>query len=239
AIQLQGADDTRSLSTSASPLVIDALVNGSTYRARIASVNSAGAGEWSAWTSGLTPRGPAAAPVGLTATAGDASAALTWTAPPSDGGSAITGYVVEVSTRGVAQQLTTTDARTTLVGLTNGVTYSVRVAASTDFGPGQWSTPLSITPRAARVTEPTGVSASRAGRKVTVTWSAPAIGKPARYAVLVSIDGKPARVASTTPLTRATIAVRSGVSSVQVRVAAIDSYGRGPLSSPVTVRFAR
>ncbi|MFM8772856.1 MAG: hypothetical protein ACKOFP_03285 [Actinomycetota bacterium] len=89
------------------------------------------------------------------------------------------------------------------------------------------------------MSEPTGVSASRAGRKVTVTWAAPAIGKPARDPVLGSVAGKPARVASTTPLTRATIAVRSGVSSVQVRVAAIDSYGRGPLSSPVTVRFAR
>jgi hypothetical protein len=70
------------------------LVNGTTYYYRVAAVNAVGtspqSGEASA-TPKLTVTVPGA-PTGLTANGGNASVSLSWTAPASTGGAAVTGY---------------------------------------------------------------------------------------------------------------------------------------------------
>ena len=74
------------------------------------------------------------APSKVSAKAGNASATLTWTAPSSDGGAAITGYVIKPS-RGPAVRVgdVTSD---TLTGLTNGTAYRFTVAAVNSVGTG-------------------------------------------------------------------------------------------------------
>ncbi|MCU1370627.1 MAG: hypothetical protein JWO77_1821 [Ilumatobacteraceae bacterium] len=72
------------------------------------------------------------------ATAGDHQARVTWTAPTSDGGSPITGYVITPyvgATAGPAQAI---GPATSLIytGLTNGTTYTFRVAAYNAVGTG-------------------------------------------------------------------------------------------------------
>ena len=78
------------------------------------------------------------APTGVSATAGPGQATISWTAPASDGGSAITGYDVTPYIGGVAQSASSVGVVTqaTIQGLTNGTTYTFRVAATNDVGTG-------------------------------------------------------------------------------------------------------
>ena len=239
AVELEGNGATISREVTTTDTAFDNLVNGVPYRLRVAAINSGGTGAWSQWSEAATPRGPASAPIGLTARAADAAATLTWLPPESDGGSPVSGYVVEVSAQGTTQQLRVADTSTVLAGLANGRTYAVRVAAETAAGEGAWSAAVTVTPRAVRVSAPRDVTATRLARKVTVTWTAPAAGTPLRYVVSASIDGTPARIVETTRATRGSFSVPARTRSVVVRVAAIDAAGRGPFSQPIAIRTNR
>lgn len=89
---------------------------------------------------------PGAPTIG-TATGGAAQASVTFTAPASDGGSAITGYRVTSSPGGI----TATGASSPIVvtGLTNGTAYTFTVAAQNAIGYGAESAASnSVTPAA-------------------------------------------------------------------------------------------
>jgi LPXTG-motif cell wall-anchored protein len=91
----------------------------------------------------------------VSATAGNTSAVVSWSAPTSNGGSAITGYTVTSSPGGFTA--TTTGARTaTVSGLTNGTPYTFRVVATNAVG-GSPPSPASVavTPAAASSPAPT------------------------------------------------------------------------------------
>ncbi|MDP3226524.1 MAG: fibronectin type III domain-containing protein [Acidovorax sp.] len=74
------------------------------------------------------------APTIVTASAGNAEATVTFTAPASTGGASITGYTVTASPGGA----TATGAASpiTVMGLTNGTSYTFTVAATNSVGPG-------------------------------------------------------------------------------------------------------
>ena len=125
-----------------------------------------------------TPAGapsPPGAPTGVTGTAGNASANLSWTAPASNGGSAITSYRITPYIGAAAQTpvVTPTAATSyTVTGLTNGTTYTFTVAATNVAGTGPDSTPSPpITPRAAATVPgaPTGVFGSP-GDRIRRPW---------------------------------------------------------------------
>ena len=85
---------------------------------------------------------PPSAPTGVGATAGNTSATVSWTAPANDGGSPITGYVVTPfvgTTAGTPRSFATTAAPQVITGLTNGTTYTFRVAATNAAGTGPQS----------------------------------------------------------------------------------------------------
>lgn len=84
------------------------------------------------------------APTSLTVAVNSNVATLTWVAPASNGGSAITGYKiyrnsVEVATLGVVLTWQNT-------GLVNGISYSFQVAAINAIGVGPKSNAVSVTP---------------------------------------------------------------------------------------------
>ena len=90
-------------------------------------------------------------PTGVTATAGDGSAAVTWSAPP-DGGSPITSYTVTPYVGSTAQPTTVVSGAppatsASVTGLTNGTTYTFTVTATNAVGTGMASLPSNaVTP---------------------------------------------------------------------------------------------
>jgi hypothetical protein len=89
------------------------------------------------------PTAPAA-PTSVTATAGNASAAVSFAAP-KDGGAAITSYTVKANPGGATA--TGTGSPITVTGLTNGTAYTFTVTATNSVGTGPASSPSgAVTP---------------------------------------------------------------------------------------------
>ena len=119
---------------------------GDTRHYRVSAINSVGTGAASnvddATTDAAAPTVPGA-PTGLTATAsGTTTIDLSWTAPGDNGGSAITGYRIEVSPNGASSwtnRVADTGATATTyshTGLDAGTTRHYRVSAINSVGTG-------------------------------------------------------------------------------------------------------
>jgi Fibronectin type III domain len=122
---------------SARSRTVSGLSNGTTNRFAVAAVNTAGTGPPS--SSGPVVVGAPVAPTGVSATAGNGQATVRWTAPTTNNGSPIVGYVVTPSVGGVAKPAVTfASAATTevLTGLSNAKSYTFVVAAKNSNGIG-------------------------------------------------------------------------------------------------------
>ena len=121
------------------------LTAGTQYDVQVRAVNSAGDGPWSATVAEATTITPPGAPTGLTATAnGQARIDLSWAAPSNDGGSAITGYRIEISEDGSGWSDLVGDTRSSATsyshtGLAPGITRHYRVSAINSAGAGNAS----------------------------------------------------------------------------------------------------
>ena len=188
-------------------------------------------------------------PTGLTATAsGTSTINLSWTAPASDGGSAITGYKIEVSPNGTSnwtnQVANTASTATTHAhsGLTAGTTRHYRVSAINSIGTGTASAVVNTTTDAATVTAPgapTSLTATASGTStINLSWTAPAsTGGSAitGYKIEVSPNGTSNwtnRVANTNSTT--TTYAHSGLAAGTTRhyrVSAINGIGTSTTSN--------
>jgi len=101
---------------------------------------------------GAPPASAPGAPTGLTATAGDTTVTLTWTAPSSNGGSVITGYNVYEGTTSGAEGAKAINASLvggtsyTVTGLANGTKCFFTVEAVNSVGNSAPSNEASATP---------------------------------------------------------------------------------------------
>ena len=187
---------------------VSGLTNGTAYTFVVTATYGGGHAD-SAPSSSVTPRAPAApsAPTGVSATAGNGQAVVSWTASADDGGSAITSYtvtaVVAPSAHAIGPALvpscTTATTSCTVTGLTDFSSYTFTVTATNGFpltsdpsAPSTAVTPLPTAPVITAVTPGDG--------SVTVTWSA---GDPAPDSYTVT--GTPGGSCTTTTATTCTI----------------------------------
>ena len=113
----------------------------------------------------------AGAPTIVTATAGDTQANVSFSAPASNGGVAITGYTVTSSPGGLTASGVSSPL--TVTGLTNGLAYSFSVTATNSAGTGSVSSASnSVTPQAAQTITFSNPGAQSFGTTPTLTASA-------------------------------------------------------------------
>ena len=222
---------------------IGSLAADTSYEVQVRATNAEGDGDWSvAGTGRTTATSAPGAPTGLTATASGTTAInLSWSAPGSTGGSAITGYKIEVSSNGGSSwtnlvantsNTTTTYAHT---GLTAGTTRHYRVSAINTNGTGVPSNVANATTGATAPGAPTGLTATASGTTaINLSWSAPgSTGGSAitGYKIEVSSNGGSSwtnLVANTsnTTTTYAHTGLTAGATR-HYRVSAINTNGTG------------
>ena len=235
--------------STATSIVVNGLTNGTAYFFRVAAVNPAGNGA-TALTTPITPMTIPGAPAGLVATPGNANVVLTWRAPQSDGGGAITNYIVEYKTTSptaawvrfprVASNATTA----TVTPLVNGTFYTFRVTAVNPAGIGPTSVATDVVMPVTVPAVPLNVVAVAGDKLARLTWEKPVTDGGLPITDYVVEYRSTADVAWTTfadgtsTATAATVTgLTNGVTYV-FRITARSSFGTGSpsaVSSPVVV----
>ena len=224
---------------------IGSLAADTSYEVQVRATNAEGDGDWSvAGTGRTTATSAPGAPTGLTATAsGTTQIDLSWSAPASTGGSAITGYNIEVSSDAGANwtdQVANTNSTATTyahTGLASGDTRHYRVSAINTNGAGTASNVDSATTVQvpAAVSNVVAVPVPRTTDSLQVSWSAPDnAGKPALTGYDVRYreeDVNWTTVRQDAPSTSVIIADLRSSKFYDVQVRALNADGSGPWSS--------
>jgi fibronectin type 3 domain-containing protein len=210
------------------------LANGTTYYFTVTAVNAAGEGA-QATEANATPLGAPGAPTNLSATRGNGQVALTWTAPASNGGSAITAYKLYRGTATNAETLIQTLGNVTSytdISLANGTTYFYKVTAVNTVGESALSIEASATP-ATLPGAPAGLTATAGNNQVSLSWTAPSNGGAAISAYKVYRSATSGAEAILTTLGNVTTYTNTGLvagTTYFYKVSAVNAVGEGTLS---------
>ncbi|GAA2599775.1 hypothetical protein GCM10010435_94020 [Winogradskya consettensis] len=154
-----------------SPCVVTGLTNGTAYTFTVHATNVNGDSTESTASAAVTPALAPTAPAGVTATAGNGQASVSFAAPSSNGGSAITSYTVTASPGGFTASCPSSPCVVT--GLDNGTSYTFTVHATNAVGDSPESTASSVTTPIGQPGVPTDVTAAPGDSQVSVSFAAP------------------------------------------------------------------
>ncbi|MEI8322841.1 MAG: fibronectin type III domain-containing protein, partial [Actinomycetes bacterium] len=170
---------------------VTGLTNGTSYLFKVSAVNSVGTGS-AVTSSAVTPATTPSAVTALTITYGNTSRAdLSWSAPASSGTSAITDYIITVtSTSGVVTEFAdgvSTNTSVSVTGLspscTKNVGYTIGVRAKNDLGLGPDSAVYFWPGKAGAPTVNSSVSSDG---QIALSWGPPSYnysGGAVRYTI--------------------------------------------------------
>lgn len=234
-------------SGTASPITVTGLSNGTAYTFTVVATNSVGNSAASTPSNSVMPAAAAAvpgAPTGATATAGNTQATVTFAAPASDGGAAITGYTVTSNPAGgVDSNAGTTGLTHTITGLTNGTPYTFTVVATNSVGNSAASSASnSVTPTVAPTVPgaPTIGTATAGNASATVTFTAPSSTGGATITGY-TVTSSPGAITASGTASPITVTGLTNGTAYTFTVVATNSVGNSPASSasnavkPVTV----
>ena len=228
-----------------SPITVAGLTNNQAYTFTVKARNATASSNASAASNQVTPvpgNSAPGAPTGVTATAGNGQATISFNAPSSNGGTPITLYKVTSSpggriASGPAGPLTVT-------GLTNGQSYTFTVVATNAIGDGPASSPSNaVTPSFVALSPgaPTGVFATPGNAMAVVSFTPPVVdggATIASYTVTVSPGGATVSGSSSPIVVRG---LTNGT-AYTFTVTATNTAGTGSASSasaPVTPAIAQ
>jgi titin len=232
------------VSTSTS-LALSGLKLGTSYQVRVAAVNSVGTGAY-VYGSFTTLATVSTAPTALVSSSLSSSGfTLNWTAPLSNGGAAITDYVVEINGGGFSWSPLSHDitgnTSIAVTGLNPGIKYSVRVKAVNGAGISKTSTTLYVTTLATAPGTVTGLTVkSVTATSAAITWTAPNTGgaKISDYLAEYSTDnGQTWKtvVKSASSSTNLTLKGLKTKTSYLIRITAKNIVGYGAVGQSLTV----
>lgn len=220
--------------SAATESTVTGLTNATTYFFRVAAKNAAGTGVNSPLAS-TTPLAAPGAPTITGITPGTGFLQVAYTAPSSDGGSAITGYQYRLD-GGVWRNTAGSSSPTTITGLTNGTEYDVELRAVNAVGGG--------TPSATETATPVGLPGAVLGFRATpgagsvlLEWDAAAAnGSPiTSYNVIRwNAANEGSIVAAYQPTGTSQNLTGLGNGTYYFTVEATNSAGTGPRSTPRT-----
>ncbi len=234
--------------SSVTSATVTGLANGTPVVFRVAAVNSVGRASFTAKSLPVIPAttaGEATVPVAVRRSG---QVGLSWSAPASTGGLAISDYVLQSSRDGGRSWTTiphraSAATKATVTGLVNGTPYVFRVAAVNGIGVGAFTGSTEVLVPATLAGPPTALKATRGNGEVQLTWKAPAsAGGAAIGTYLLQVSGDGGKTWSTvvrerSTSTTATIAGLANGRPYTFRVAAVNDVGPGPFTqkSPAVV----
>ncbi len=207
----------------ASPITVSGLAAGTAVTCSVLATNAAGNGSSSTASNSVTPYTTPGAPTIGTATPGNGSLGVSFTAPASNGFSTITGYTATCG----GFTGTGTASPITVSGLTNGTSYSCSVTATNAAGTGTASGTTSGTPRTVPGA-PTIGSATAGSISATVTFTAPGSTGGSAITGYTATCGAISNTGSASPLT---VSGLTAGTAVTCTVTATNAAGTGTASA--------
>jgi len=207
------------------------LVSGQTYNVTLRGVNSIGRSIPSNSVSIVTLSSVPSAPTINSITVGNKTATVSFTAPSSDGGSAITKYLYSTN-NGSTYSDTGTVSPFTISGLANGQTHPITLLAFNSVGNGTVSSAVNAILPALAPDVPTGLSATVGNKTATITFTPGSNNGAAITKYQYSTDSGATYLDASGTTSPVTVSLLNG-QTYQIILRAVNSVGEGIASSTV------